>query len=63
MAQEISFVMAITKVFGRKPGQSLVDFNNELKALTQKDRDDISACLLAEHDLLVKDPLKPEVRS
>lgn len=36
-----SFASAINSFFGRKPGQSLSEFQAELKALTNNDRQDI----------------------
>lgn len=40
--QTTTFVMACNKFFGRKEGQTLQDFNQELKALTPKDRADLT---------------------
>jgi hypothetical protein len=41
--KSMTFVMACNSHFGRKAGQSLQDFNAELKALTPKDREDMIA--------------------
>lgn len=41
--KKMSFVMACNSHFGRKPGQTLQEFNQELKALTPKDREDLTA--------------------
>lgn len=38
-----SFVVACNTYFGRKPGQTIGDFQAELKALTPKDRADLIA--------------------
>lgn len=38
--KSMTFVMACNSHFGRKPGQTLQDFNAELKALTPQDRAD-----------------------
>lgn len=38
--KNVTFVMACNAFFGRKPGQTLQEFNSELKALTEKDRAD-----------------------
>lgn len=35
------FVSAIVAIFGKQPGQSLGEFQAEIKALTEKDRQDI----------------------
>ena len=35
----VSFTAACNNYFGRKPGQSLMEFQQELKALTQEDRE------------------------
>ena len=42
-----SFVKACQNFFGRKPGQTLGEFAQEIKQLTQADRDELSV-LLAE---------------
>lgn len=39
--KKATFVMACMKVFGRKPNETLPEFNAELKALTEKDRNDL----------------------
>jgi hypothetical protein len=39
--KNMTFVMACNSFFGRKQGQSLQEFNAELKALTPKDREDM----------------------
>ena len=35
----MTFAVAMLKFFGKKEGQTFVDFANELKALTQVDKD------------------------
>ena len=40
--KKMSFVMACSSHFGRKPGQTLQEFNRELKELTPKDREDLT---------------------
>ncbi len=35
----ISFTKAMNDYFGRKPGQTVGDFGNEIKALDQSDRE------------------------
>lgn len=36
--QQLTFITACNQYFKRKPGQSLTDFQHELKALTDEDR-------------------------
>lgn len=36
-----TFTVACKDFFGLKPGQTLMEFSAELKALTAKDRDDL----------------------
>lgn len=36
--RQMTFVAACNTFFGRKPGQTLQEFNGELKQLTDKDR-------------------------
>lgn len=38
MAIEMTFTAAIMDFFGYKPGQKLMEFRDELKALDEKDR-------------------------
>ena len=40
--KSMTFVMACNSFFGRKQGQTLQDFNTELKALQPKDRADLT---------------------
>lgn len=37
----MTFMQAAADFFGRKPGQTLLEFRNELKALTDDDRKEI----------------------
>lgn len=46
--KKMSFVLACNSHFGRKPGQSLQEFNQELKALTPKDRADLTEMFKAQ---------------
>jgi hypothetical protein len=39
--KSMTFVMACNNFFGRKPGQTLQEFNVELKALAGNDRTDM----------------------
>lgn len=41
------FIVACKEFFGFAPGQSLMDFKNEIKELTQKDRDELAPLLSA----------------
>lgn len=41
--EKMSFVAACSKFFGKKPDQTLMQFRDELKALTEKDRADLCA--------------------
>jgi hypothetical protein len=34
----LSFTAAVSRYFGKKPNQTLTEFGNELKALTDKDK-------------------------
>lgn len=45
--EPIGFVVACKQYFGFKPGQSLLDFKNELAELTPKDRAEIRDGLIA----------------
>ncbi len=45
--KSMTFVMACNNFFGRKQGQSLQEFNAELKALTEKDRKDMIQMFMA----------------
>jgi hypothetical protein len=44
----VSFIIACKRFFGLKPGQGLTDFNQEVKALTPKDRGELSEMLAVE---------------
>lgn len=41
--EKVSFVVACKKFFGILPGQSLMDFQKEIKALTPKDKEELTA--------------------
>lgn len=41
--ENVTFVQAIHKFFGRKEGQSVGEFSQEIKALPAKDRADLKA--------------------
>lgn len=41
--QSMTFVQACKAFFGLKPGQSLMEFAQEIRALTSKDKDDLVA--------------------
>ena len=45
-----SFASAIMAIFGKQPGQSLGEFQAEIKSLTDKDRQDIINGLAANGD-------------
>ena len=46
--EPMSFVVACRNFFGQKPGQSLTEFQAELKALTPQDRREIAEGLSKE---------------
>lgn len=35
------YAAVLSKFFGKKPGQTLMEFASEVNALTQKDKDDL----------------------
>ena len=41
--EQVTFVVVCKKFFGQRPGQTLKDFSEELKALTQTNRADLIA--------------------
>lgn len=43
--QKIKFAVACYRFFGRKSGQTMVDFNTEVKALTDTDKAEIAPLL------------------
>lgn len=45
MEQQLSFMAACKKFFGLKPGQTALEFGKELKELSSKDREEITAML------------------
>lgn len=53
--KQMTFVKACHVCFGRKLGQSLKDFGDELKALSPKDRDDLTREFLAVGIEIVKE--------
>lgn len=44
---EVSFAKACADFFGKKPGQKLQDFAQELRALTPEDREEMAPLLTA----------------
>ena len=44
----IKFVVACRKFFGMKPGQTLLEFSHELKALTEEDKKELAGLLSVE---------------
>jgi hypothetical protein len=44
--KKLTFTKACLEFFGKLPGQSLMDFGEELKALTVKDRKELSEMFL-----------------
>ena len=55
-AKKCSFVIAMKYFFGQLPGQSLKDFNDELKALTLADRTELTALLQATGQYEITNP-------
>ena len=51
-----SFASAIMAIFGKQPGQSLGEFQAEIKSLTDKDRQDIINGLAANGDTVANQP-------
>lgn len=45
-AKPTSLIMAIMHFFGKKPGQTTQEFAQEIKALTQADREEFRADLI-----------------
>ena len=54
MAREMTFVMAMRDFFGLKPGQTLVGFVEEIKALNDADRVEFTRILQDEAGYLLK---------
>jgi hypothetical protein len=58
----LTFVQAISKVFGRKPGQTLESFARELAALSPEDRIDLAVLAGIELDTgIVLPDLAPKI--
>lgn len=49
--RQMSFTAAINEVFGKKPGQTLGEFQQELKALDPTDREYFKKHLKAEKEI------------
>lgn len=45
MATSISFTSAVSKYFGRKPGQTMAEFRDEIVGLSPKDKDEMRVML------------------
>ena len=44
----VSLIVAISKYFGKKSGQTLAEFQAEVKALSEKDKAELTELLKAE---------------
>ena len=51
MADKMGFIVACSKFFGIRPGQSLLQFAAEVRQLTDKDKDDLQPLLEKELDV------------
>lgn len=54
----LSFTAAISRYFGKKPGQTLTEFGNELKALTDADKAELLPMLEKELGEKIDPPAK-----
>ena len=43
--RDMKLVGALMKFFGKFPGETLTEFSNEYKALTEKDKDELTVML------------------
>lgn len=56
MPKELSLVAALRDFYGAKPGQTLLDFMTEVKALTPEDRFAFATMLTATGQYAIKAP-------
>lgn len=50
----MSLAVACADFFGKQPGQTLAQFSQEFKALSQKDKDEIAVGLTKYHGYVIK---------